>query len=184
MSEQAIRTTLNRYTTNHIAWMGALKELCAQRKDEKLIPFIKEIVFDAKSALPQDVQEQSGLSKYNTLQEMTDMNDYDFGKICLYLADTSIYDTGVYKQENIFIYKSKVDNTKLFYPLLLADYLVNVKEFKDTMPAETVLKIRIELTGRTETDKDAFAYLMNTAFKDYFGDIEVDVLPENRDKKE
>ena len=180
MNEQAIRTSLNRYTTNYIEWIGTLKEFCTEKGDDRLIPFIKETIFEAKSYLPPKVNEQSGLSKYATLQEITDMKDFDFGKICLYFASSSIYDTGVYKQGNTFIYRSKADNTGLFYPLLLADYLVNVKVFKDTMPAETVLMINIELTGKTQTDKDPFVHLMNTVFKNYFGEIKVEITGENK----
>lgn len=161
-------TSLNRFTTNHISWLGNLLELCKNREDDELLPLIKETLYDAKQFLPKSAQERSGLAKYSTIQEINEMENWDFGKICLYFASTSIYNTKVLKNDKKYIYYAKVDNTVLFYPLLFADFLVNTKVFKDCDNIEFVIVI-----DEADNDNDPFVYIMKTAFKEYYKDVPV-----------
>ena len=163
------KTPLNRFTSNHILWLEHLKELCTNRGDTELIPFIKETLFNAKKVLPDNVQERSGLSHYKTLQELTDMNDVEFGKMCLYFANASIYDTGVFSDNLKYVYFAKVDNTVLLYPLLLADFLVTTKVFRETNTGILVIVI----DEVKDTDENPFVYLMKTVFKEYYKDVPV-----------
>ena len=163
------KTSLNRFTSNHILWLGHLKELCTNRGDTELIPFIKETLFNAKKYIPENVQARSGLSRYKTLQELTDMNDIEFGKMCLYFANASIYDTGVFSDNLKYVYFAKVDNTVLLYPLLLADFLVTTKVFRETNTGILVIVI----DEVKDTDENPFVHLMKTTFKEYYKDVPV-----------
>ena len=168
------RTSLNRYTENFIAWIINLKELCKERDDTELIPFIKETLFNAKKVLPPEVLERSGLGKCRTLEDMKNMSDLDFGKICMYFASASIYSTKVLRdtEKNRYIYVASVDNTGLFYPLLMADFLVNTKVFKEADDTPFVIAI-MEVK---ESDDDPFVYLMNTVFKEYYRNVPVEFI--------
>ena len=165
------KTFLNRYTSNHIAWLGNLIELCNNKGDSKLIPFIKENFLEIKQRIPKEVQERSGLAKYNTLQEMQDMDNWNFGELCLYFANASIYDTFVLwdKEKNRYIYVANVDNTNFFYPLLLADFLVNTKVFKEANDTSFVIYIK----GIATKEHDPFVNLMQNVFPLYFKDVSV-----------
>ena len=162
------RTTLNRFTANHISWLGNLRELCRERGDDELIPFIKETLYNAKKFIPLETQVRSGMAKYHIMTEFTKMENWEFGKMCLYFASASIYDTAVLKDGDKYVYYAKVDNTVLFYPLLFADFLVNTKVLKECNDAEFVIVI-----DEADNDNDPFVHLMKTAFKEYYKDVPV-----------
>lgn len=168
-------TALNRYTGNFIAWIGNLKELCIEHDDFELIPLIKETLLNAKKYLPQEVQERSGLINFHTLEDMRDMSDWDFGKICMYFSSASIYNTKVLRDsdKNRYIYVASVDNTGLFYPLLMADFLVNTKVFKETNDASSFVIAIMEVK---ESDDNPFVRSMKTVFNDYFKDVPVQFI--------
>ena len=161
-------TSLDRFTVNHISWLGNLLDLCEERGDDELVPFIKEILYNAKQYLPESVQERSGLAKYSTMQEINEMDNWDFGKICMYFATASVYNTKVLKDDTKYIYCSKVDNTVLFYSLLFADFLVNTKVFKECDNTDFVIVI-----DEADNDNAPFVHLMKTAFKEYYKDVPV-----------
>ena len=169
------KAPLNRYTENYIMWFVALKKFCEEKQDERLIDEIKKSLFDAKKDLPETFIENSGLSKYKTLQDFLNADDMSFAKICLFFANSSIYDSALYLNNNVFIYRSKVDNTWLMYYLLFADYLVNTKTFVDSMPG-AVFKIDIGINV-PEGEEDAFIYLMKTVFALYFPQVDVQFHP-------
>lgn len=168
-----VKTSLNRYTENYILWFGTLKKLCEESHDNNLIPFVKNSLFKVKEHLPTSAKLESGLSKYDTYQDIFNIDDLEFAKICLYFADASIYETSVYEDNNTFIYYAKVDNTTLLYPILFADFLVNTTTFLNTM--DTEFKIDIGLNNPMNTEKNPFTYLMETAFKNFYPNVEVNI---------
>ena len=64
---------------------------------------------------------------------------------------------------------ANVDNTNFFYPLLLADFLVNTKVFKEANDTSFVIYIK----GIATKEHDSFVNLMQNVFPLYFKDVSV-----------
>ena len=165
------RTQLNRHTTNPLAWTTALKEIADKYNDELLIPMTATCLIRAKDILKENVMTESGLNKYTFPNEITMLNDTDFGKLCLYFANISIYNTGVFEEDNKLIYSAEVNNTVPLWPLLLSDFLINVRALRELYP-ERETEISIKLASG-DANGDPFLFMMKKLFERYIPEVKI-----------
>lgn len=161
----------DRFVIDFKTWIKTLRKLCKEHNNTELIPSIKKALVNAKDKVPQKEQSAAGFNDFETEADIMGMSDYALGKVCLTFADDSIDSGGVWDDGSRIIYRSKVKNTSLFYPILLSDYLINIyRATFDIKNRALVFEIKVD---SDEGDKDPFVYQMNTIFKEYFPEVEI-----------
>ena len=169
---------LNRYTSNYIAWyldcQKAFKDLDIFEENDfdNCVSFAASQLIDSKEYLPQDLLQEIGLDNYNTAAELLDKR-FEFARIALDLCNRSIFNTGVFSDNNEIIYQSVVDNIFLFNMLLFFDYLVNIYNLQKRFPENSKIKIKVLSTKDVETD--LFMGLINEILIPSFTNIKFEV---------
>lgn len=162
------KTNANRFTTNYIMWLANFEKIYG--KDSEVLRLCAEELIEAKSHLPKYILDRTGLSMYNSVEELMANQcslpgeKPSLAHIILLLCNSSIYNSAVYvdKKEGRreYCYIADVDNIILFPQIIITDFVVNAWTLSQNISDDDKLVMVVKLDPiKIECDKEGYCQM-------------------------